>query len=139
AFEAIVNTCFIMAEGKAAADRARRHAHQKSYRDLDREICGTGLRLVSTAKDEQASNPGLQADLALFTHRNGRENIQWTDENIPERIATIERKYGRASATGLRFALFAIYRHSSEIAHGSLFGALFSLGLTLPGTPQSGV
>ena len=40
--------------------------------------------------------------------------------------------------TALHWARFAIYRHSSEILHGSLFGALFFFGLTTPtGGPRS--
>jgi hypothetical protein len=137
-FEAIVNTCFIMSEGNAAADRARRHAQQKSFRDMDREIHGVDLRLMCDGKDEAAPDSELQASLAMFTNKKGREITQWTPETVKERIDAIEKKYGPRASGGLNFGLFAIYRHGSEIAHGSLFGALFSLGLTYPGTPRSG-
>jgi hypothetical protein len=136
-FETIVNACFIMCEGEAAVDRARRHAQQKAFRDLDREIPGVGLRLMCNAKDAQALDPELQASLAIFTGNKGREITQWTPETVKERIDAIDRKYGPRASGGLNFGLFATYRYGSEIAHGSLFGALFSLGLTLPGTPRS--
>jgi hypothetical protein len=139
-FETIVNACFILTKGPEAAERARRHAQQKAFRDLDREfeISGQKFRLTCSAKDEQAVDPDLQASLAMFTNKKGREITQWTDENVKERIEEIGAKYGPRAAGGLNLALVAIYRHGSEIAHGSLFGALFSLGLTLPGGPKSG-
>ena len=36
----------------------------------------------------------------------------------------------------LHTALFAVYRHSSEVLHGTLFGALFFMGRTQPMGPQ---
>ena len=38
--------------------------------------------------------------------------------------------------TALHFARFMIYRHSSEILHGTLFGALYAFGLTQPNAPD---
>jgi hypothetical protein len=137
-FETIVNTCFILCEGEGAADRARRHAQQKAFRDMDREINSVDLRLICSAEDAYASDPELQSSLAMFTNKKGREITQWTPETVKDRIDAIHRKYGPRASGGLNFGLFATYRHGSEIAHGSLFGALFSLGLTLPGTPRSG-
>lgn len=37
-FETSVNFCFISAGGKDVAERAKRHALQKSFRDLSREL-----------------------------------------------------------------------------------------------------
>lgn len=40
--------------------------------------------------------------------------------------------------TSLHWARFAVYRHSSEILHGTFFGAAFFLGVTDPaGPPRS--
>jgi hypothetical protein len=40
--------------------------------------------------------------------------------------------------TALHWARFAVYRHSSEILHGTFFSALFFFGLTTPsGRPRS--
>jgi hypothetical protein len=138
-FEAIVNTCFILCQGEDAAERARCHARQKAFRDLDREIDinGMGFRLVCTAKDERAADMNLQESVAMFTSKKGREITQWTEENVQQRIEAIDRRHGLSASRSLMFALFSIYRHGSEIAHGSLFGALYSLGLTLPGGPRT--
>lgn len=42
-----------------------------------------------------------------------------------------------ASRASLHWARFAVYRHSSEILHGTLFGALFFFGQTAPSRPKS--
>lgn len=135
--EGIVNTAFILCEGDAAADRARRHAQQKAFRDLDREIDinGEGFRIMCAGNPEPDAE--LHECLAMFTGKKDREITTWTDENVKERIEKIAKKHGFAALKGLMFGLFSIYRHSSEIVHGSLFGAQYSLGLTLPGRPRT--
>ena len=57
-FETIVNACFILAKGEAA-ERARCHARQKAFRDLDRELDVNGhvFQLHCSAKDEIAAEP----------------------------------------------------------------------------------
>jgi len=39
----------------------------------------------------------------------------------------------------LHWARFAVYRHSSEILHGTFFSALYFQGLTLPNGPPASV
>jgi hypothetical protein len=93
---------------------------------------------MCSAKSQWESDPRVQAAVAAFTTKKGREITQWTPENVEERIKAVGTKHGPRAEGGLMFGLFAIYRHGSEIAHGSLFGALYSLGLTLPGGDESG-
>lgn len=136
-FETIINFCFICAKGDEAARRARRHAMQKAYRDLRRElkINQQKLSLHWSGKIDLSVNPDLQAALTEFTSSKGREITSWTPETVKEQLEAIEAKYGENVATPLQFALLAIYRHASEIAHGTLFGALFALDLTSPSGP----
>jgi uncharacterized protein DUF5677 len=138
-FETIVNVCFISAKGDEAAERAKRHSLQKSYRDLQREldINSQRLTLAWSGRVEPSADPELQAALADFTSRKGREITGWTPESVKEQISVIDAKYGPKVSIGLQFALLSIYRHASEIAHGTLFGALFSLGLTVPSNRAS--
>jgi len=140
AFETAVNICFICAIGEEAANRAKRHAIQKSYRDLQRELDVNGIKLElswSGANSVQRS-PELQQALDEYTGRNGREITSWTPETVKQQLEVIERVFGDSVATHLVFGLLSIYRHASEIAHGTLFGALFALGLTrVDGGPKS--
>jgi hypothetical protein len=57
---------------------------------------------------------------------------------VQEEIEVIESFYGTSVSVNLMFALISIYRHASEISHGTYFGALFALGLVSPsGIPTS--
>ncbi len=138
-FESIVNFCFICGKGNEATARAEAHAMQKTYRDLHREleINQQKLSVQWSGQVDLSSNPKLQAAIAEFTSSKGREKTSWTSETVTERIEVIGAKYGTEVATRLQFALLSIYRHASEIAHGTLFGALFALGLTLPSGPPT--
>lgn len=134
-FETLVNICFILAKGESAAVRARRHALQKSHRDLAREsvINRRGINL----KYEGEFNLTLDTQAALdeFTSKKGREITSWTPETTAEQIAAIDSQFGSPVGSIFHLTLLAIYRHSSEIAHGTYFGALFSLGMTSPAGP----
>jgi len=138
-YETLVNALFMLAQGYSAAERAIRHARQKSIRDLDRtiQVGARTLKVKSSAADFVATDPQIQQIISEFTTKKGREITSWTPENVVQRIETIERHFGQKISTSLIFGL-TIYRHSSDIAHGTLFGALFSLGLNVPGgAPES--
>jgi hypothetical protein len=138
AFETLVNICFILAKGNIIAIRARQHAMQKAYRDLKRESKINGNVWNLEYQGEVAPSPELQAALNEFTSKKGREITSWTPETTAEQIASIDDRYGKSIGSIFHLALLAIYRHSSEIAHGTYFGALFSLGMTTPnGLPKT--
>ena len=139
-FETLLNACFIYAAGEETALRAKRHAHQKVFRDLQRDLEIGGQRLVLnwTGDPQSVRTPELDAALDEFTSRKGYEVRSWTPENLVERIEAVKAKYGGEASVGLEFGLFAIYRHASEIAHGTVFGSLFALGVASPGPPPKG-
>jgi hypothetical protein len=132
----IINACFILAEGQAAADRAERHAIQKAVRDLDRVTSTKDIRIVirwSGADDLKRQFPELDALLREFEWQSGKEKTKWTDENENQKIESITRKYGDRLGAFLLFGMAAIYTHASEIAHGTLFGEHWHLGFASPG------
>ena len=53
-------------------------------------------------------------------------------------MEAIDLRFGHDAARGLIFGIL-IYRRASEIAHGTLFGALFSWGALTPGRPLQSV
>ena len=140
AYETILNACFIITEGEEAADRAYKHALQKSWRDLDRELIinDTAVYIRHNNPANPSQNPQLQDAIDEFTTKRGYEVTSWTPESLKARIAKIGAKYGQEVVTGLQFGMLAIYRHASDISHGTLFGAMFAVGLTQPtGLPES--
>lgn len=137
--ELAVNVCYICAEGEAAAARAERHVNQKAVRDLDREssVGGQTIRLRSSAREALRLPEETAKIIDEFTARSGRE-MGWTDLSIDARCEKVGQLLGNNVLTLLHWARFAVYRHSSEILHGTFFSAIFFMGQTDPrGAPSS--
>lgn len=135
-FETSVNACFILTSPDALSVRASTHAKQKALRNLTRtiEIAGDQIFKFESINSEELLNHDLhQTWLTQFTTKSGREITSWTPENVQQRIEVVYREFGGAEVRGLAFGLL-LYRHASEIAHGTLFGTLFSWGAMEPGT-----
>lgn len=130
--EVAANLCYVMSKGASVAERAMRHARQKAYRDLSREseIGQSVIRLAFSPPVDPTPVDSLAEDIAEFTSRGDREK-GWVDASIDDRIAAVGALNTRAM-TALHWARFAVYRHSSEILHGTFFGALFFFGNTSP-------
>lgn len=139
AYETSLNICFILAKGPDAATRAKRHAEQKAIRDLRRSVQFGDeiLHLTHSAADEVLSDPRNQALLAEFALKNGAEDRNWTPENINQRLKIVRDKFGRPDSAGFAWSQF-LYRHSSEMLHGTLFSALLAYGATeINGPPKT--
>jgi hypothetical protein len=96
---------------------------QKRWRDLSREANIGGWRMtisrdVGLTPDDL---PGLPEALQEYTNKRGREVRDWTPASIEERIDAVTQ---RCKQAGLCFgaAVFAIYRPSSELLHGTYYG-----------------
>jgi hypothetical protein len=139
-YETAINACFILTNGSELAKRIRRHATQKVLRDLERNIELAGEQVVQlrwSGSDLALADPANQALLQEFSSRSGREITSWTPENVKERLESIYQNFGREAAMGLVWGLL-LYRHASEVAHGTLYGALFAWGAMDPnGPPKS--
>lgn len=131
--ETAINICFIIAEGPEVADKALRHARQKSSRDMNRRsrIGDSLIQLKYLAKPDINLDENIQQEIQEYTSRSGREK-GWIDISIDKRIEKIGQKYGYWVLTNLHMARFGIYRHSSEILHGTLFGVMYFYGMTSP-------
>ncbi|HET9868382.1 MAG TPA: DUF5677 domain-containing protein [Nitrospira sp.] len=135
-FELGVNICYIISVGSEAAERALRHTRQKAFRDLHRvsEIAEDVIELRYSGKQAPSDVDGMTEDLAEFSTKKGVEKREWIDLNVDERIATVGQHLGKEILSDLHFARFMVYRHSSEVLHGTHFGVQSCFGLTTPGT-----
>jgi hypothetical protein len=129
-FETLLNVVFILSKGQDTTIRAHRHATQKTYRNLTRELEIGSIKISISIPELKEPDTELEIALKEFTGKKGREITSWTEESVTERIKSIEQKYGSKIAGDFQFALFGIYRNASELIHGTLFGALFSIGYT---------
>lgn len=128
----VLNACFICALGPKSAERALRHASQKAYRDLDRELKLNNWRLVLQAsfKPEGDSDSPLKAALSEFTGAKGQEITQWTPESVIQQLEKVDSTYGGNVAAMLGLSMMMVYRHASEVAHGTVFGVMWAIGAT---------
>lgn len=136
-YETSVNACFLLTDPEALSARASIHAKQKALRNLIRaiELAGDQIFEFKTpGAEELLGNPRHQEWLKEFTSKSGREITSWTPENVQQRLEAAYLKFGDEETRGLAFGLL-LYRHASEIAHGTLFGTLFSWGAMEPGSP----
>lgn len=133
--EGLINVCYILGEGSEAAKRAESHAKQKSVRDLDRslEVSDFRISLRWAGADELEIDADLQSALDEFTSKKGREITEWAEDKLGVRLEKIAHRFGKEVEVRLVSAFFAIYRHASELSHGTFFGSLFFLGKTSPG------
>ena len=135
-YETTINACFILAKGPPAAERAWRHARQKGLRDLKRfvQFGEEIIRLDHSHADLALNDPAHQKLLAEFALKDGREDRNWTPENLNGRLKLIRETFGRSDSIGLAYGQF-LYRHSSEMLHGTLFSSIFVYGATDPAGP----
>ncbi|TFI58863.1 hypothetical protein E2493_07290 [Sphingomonas parva] len=123
AVETAVNAAYIAVGGEAIAEQAVRHMRQKRWRDLSREANIGGWRMsvrrdIGLTPDDL---PGLPEALEEYTNKRGREIRDWSTATIEERIDAVTQRSRRAGLC-VGAAVFAIYRPSSELLHGTYYG-----------------
>jgi hypothetical protein len=112
-----------------------------SFKDTDREsrIESSVIRALLKDAPTPKEFEGLEAELAEFTSKSGSDR-PWIDLSIDNRIGIAGKRLGGSVLTGLHFARFGLYKHSSEILHGSFFSAPYFLGASAgQRTPKSQV
>ncbi len=139
-YETSLNACFVLTDTDILTTRASVHAKQKALRNLIRaiEISGeTIFKYEMKGSEEILQHPDHKKWLEAFTTKAGREVSSWTPENVPQRLEAVFKHFGSKNCRGLAFGLL-LYRNASEIAHGTLFGTLFSWGAMEIGSPLTG-
>lgn len=132
--EGVINVTYIMAKGRETAARASRHAEVKAYRDLKREWEAGGNKMAVgwVGSLRAAEIARLDAMLPEFTTAKGRER-DWTNDTLKQRLDVVGGVFASTALISLNTSAFNIYRHASEVIHGSFFSARFFWGVTMPG------
>jgi hypothetical protein len=128
--ETIINISFICVKGKQAAKRAYRHYMQKSVRGIIQDIDFKERYLgeVYSIKFDLNKSPAIKAAVDEYTGRKGREITAWIPESLQAKVDAITKKYGKKLSKPLEVVIDSIYRDSSELIHGTFYGAMFSFG-----------
>lgn len=126
--ERYTNYCYLLlCDDKEFTDYVD-YSLNKAGRRLDRSIEIDGeVKARIGLKDGAVELPSqIQQTIAKLTSDRGREKTRWTNVPLPERAAAVE---ARVKASGLFMTLLTIYADASEALHGTLYGALFHLGV----------
>lgn len=136
-YETAINACFLLTDVTRLSERAKVHAGQKTLRSLVRQIEVAGKKVFEfkhQSSDALMQQPTHKQWVDEFTSKSGREITSWTPETVQQRLDAIHLAFGAEDTRGFAFGLL-LYRHASEIAHGTLYGTLFSWGATELGRP----
>ncbi|MFT5213582.1 MAG: hypothetical protein ACI9JT_001946 [Polaribacter sp.] len=127
-----LNIGYFSVKGQSAIDKALKHAHQKSFRDLNRDFNIDDIRIfIGLNNIESVEMPEkLKEAIEEYTTENGKEERAWTGDNVFKKIKLIRQRHGKGIGISYAMATFEIYRHSSEVLHGTMFGSMYALGIT---------
>lgn len=118
AIESFVNASYLLCEGNDVANRAIRYIDYAAWRHHNRKF-GSGEFSI-----EVRSDPDPESTLATkFPEFAGKGNGSWTNLDVPSRIRRVGELAGRKAGSRLLAAYGLIYSLSSEVIHGSPFGA----------------
>lgn len=124
--EAAVNVAYLLVSEKSVADRAIRHTTQKIHRENNRSSTLANLRLSVEApiQIKISDQEGVKESLREFTSPSGKEIREWSGKTIDQKIEAISKKLPNCGSS-LAASRLIIYGVSSEILHGSPFGAFY--------------
>lgn len=131
-FEHCLNIGYFSIKGEQMIEKAYNHSLSKSYRDLRRKIEIGDIKFsIGISEDvEIPKHERLEEAVEEFTNKKGHEIRSWSDDNTFSKIKLITNEFGYEIGYPFSLCLYYIYRHSSEIIHGTIFGAMFSMGMT---------
>lgn len=126
--ERCTNYCYLLLCNEQEFNDYIDYSLNKAGRRLDRsiEVDGTVKARIGLKDGSVELPPQVQQAIEKFTSERGREKTRWTNVSLPERAAAVE---AHVKGSGLFMALLTIYADASEALHGTLYGALFHLGV----------
>ena len=132
AVESFVNSSYLLAESDEVARRAIRYVDFASWRHHNRKF-GSGEFSIEVRAD-----PDPPATLAReYPEFIGKGKGSWTSLDVPSRIRRVGELAGRRAGSRLLAAYGLIYPLSSDILHGSPFGASYFYSAHLKGEPTT--
>jgi hypothetical protein len=117
--EGFVNAAFFVTQPVEVARRALRHKDYAAWKHVNRVI-GSGDFMIKVGSDDNI-RPFLEKEFPEFA---GKGQGSWTNLDVPSRIRCVGEVV-QAAGGALLGAYGGIYAASSEIIHGSVFGAAY--------------
>ncbi|AOO66567.1 DUF5677 domain-containing protein [Sulfurospirillum halorespirans] len=124
-YETTINVLYISATNFEAMKDMIEYTKEKSKFESARSIA-TDKEAVFFAFDGEKHIISFSKNNPINMKGDPRD---WTGVNISNRINLINKQYGDMVARFLQIAHLTIYRTSSDIVHGTLYGMRHSLGI----------
>ncbi len=118
--ESFINAAYLLSESDSIADRAIKYVSFANWKRCNRKF-GSGDYSIEINLDPHADETLANK----FPEFSGKGNGSWTSLDTPSRIRRVGELAGRKSGTRLLAAYGLTYSLSSEVIHGSPFGASF--------------
>lgn len=130
--EGFVNAAFFVTQPVEVARRALRHKDYAAWKHTNR-VVGSGDFMIKIGSDDNI-RPLLEKEFPEFA---GKGQGSWTNLDVPSRIRCVGEVV-QAAGGALLGAYGGIYAASSEIIHGSVFGAayFYGVGTSAPKTDE---
>lgn len=124
-YESIVNVMYILATDFKAMDEMIDYTVKKAQFESARSTA-TDSEAVFMIFDGEKHTVGFAKNNPIKMDGDSKE---WTKNNMSKRHNAINQKFGKNATRPLQLAQLVIYRISSDIAHGTLYGMKHSMGL----------
>ena len=126
-YESIVNVMYILATDFKAMDEMIEYTVKKTQFESARSTA-TDSEAVFMVFDGEKHTVGF-ANNKPFDMKGDPRDWAKTDDTINKKLIAINKKFGKNATRPLQLAQLVIYRISSDIAHGTLYGMKHSMGL----------
>lgn len=120
AVESFVNASYLLSEGEEVASRAIRYIDFAAWRHHNRRF-GSGEYSIEVRSDPDPTST-IENKFPEFA---GKGQGSWTNLDVPSRIRRVGELSGRKAGSRLLAAYGLVYSISSEVIHGSPFGASY--------------
>lgn len=126
-YESIVNVMYILATDFKAMDEMIEYTIKKTQFESARSTA-TESEAVFMVFDGEKHTVGFAKNNPIKMDGDPRDWTK-TDKTINKKLIAINKKFGKSATRPLQLAQLVIYRISSDIAHGTLYGMKHSMGL----------
>jgi hypothetical protein len=124
-YESLVNVMYILSTDFKAMDEMIEYTKKKTQFESARST-STDSETVFMVFDGEKHSVGFSKNNPIKTKGDPRD---WTKDNMTNRLRAIDKKFGKNATRPLQLAQLVIYRTSSDIIHGTLYGIKHTMGL----------
>jgi hypothetical protein len=125
--ERSINLCYLLLCDEDDFTNYIEYSLQKAYRATCKKVDTLSLLGIDLAIKEPSEL--LSPMLKKYTRKSGKEIPKWTELSFSDRLSFVQEKTGNLFDAFTVSSCKNIYEDASEVSHGTLYGALFIIGI----------